>query len=285
MAVHSHVFRPYEGPREKPGTRWAVLARYALGDALQLKKTVALLVLSVFPVLAAGVLIYLKHNLEAIKILKVPLETLVPIDGNFFFKLLAGQCFLAFLLTVATGARILVADLRDNALPLYLARPLSRFEYVLGKATAIVVLGSLVTWVPSLILFGLQASLASGWLAHNWFIAPAIVIGSLVAIVIFALVCLAVAAVLRKRAAAEAAFVSLFFVVPLVARVLGQILHVDWWIHFFLPAVLESLWTPLFRLHQSNGLSAGSALVTVVVVLAGAAVVLSRRIRAREVVR
>ena len=71
MAVHSHVFRPYEGPREKAGTRWMVLARYALGDALSQKKTVALLVLSAFPTLAAAVMIYLRHNLEALKKFKL----------------------------------------------------------------------------------------------------------------------------------------------------------------------------------------------------------------------
>src|SRR3954467_5587472 len=116
MAVHSHVFRPYAGPRETPGTRWLVLARYALGDALGQKKTIGLLVLSAFPALSAAVIIYLRHNLEAIKILQIPLDSIVPIHGTFFYHLVSIQIFLAFLLTVATGARLLVNDLRDNAL-------------------------------------------------------------------------------------------------------------------------------------------------------------------------
>jgi ABC-type transport system involved in multi-copper enzyme maturation permease subunit len=285
MAVHSHVFRPYEGPREKAGTRWIVLARYALGDALSQKKTIGLLVMSAFPVLAAAILVYLRHNVEAIKMFEIPLDKIVAIDGVFFYRLLTVQCMLAFALTAATGARVLVADLRDNALPLYLARPLSRFEYVLGKAVAIVVLGSLVTWVPSLLLFGLQASLATGWLRQYWWIAPGIVLGALAAVSLFALVCLAVASVVRKRAAAEAAFVSLFLLVPLVARVVEQILHIKWWVYLFVPALLEALWTPLFRLQQSNGVSPLGAAITLAVALSGAAFVLSRRIRAWEVVR
>jgi len=285
MAVHSHVFRPYDGPRETPGTRWLVLARYALGDALSQKKTVALLVLSAFPVLAAAVMIYLRHNLEALKILQIPLDKLVAINGNFFYQLISIQTFLAFLLTVATGSRILVADLRDNALPLYLARPLTRFEYLLGKVVAIAVLGSLVSWVPSLLLFGLQASLAKGWIVQYWWVAPAIVLASACAIALYALVCLAVASVVRKRAAAEAAFAALFFVVPLVARVIGQILHFDWWIRFFLPAIFESLWVPLFHIDSSNGLSPGAALLSLMVALALSILVLARRIRAWEGVR
>ena len=39
-------------------------------------------------------------------------------------------------------------------MPLYLARPFSRTEYVLGKASTLVILLSLLTWIPGLFLFG-----------------------------------------------------------------------------------------------------------------------------------
>jgi hypothetical protein len=285
MAVHNHVFRPYDGPRESAATRWLVLARYALDDALAQKRTLALLVLSSFPVLAAAVLIYLRHNVEAIKMFEIPLDKIVAIDGTFFYRLLAFQCLLVFMLTGTIGARILVADLRDNALPLYLARPLSRFEYLLGKVVAIVTLGSLVTWVPGLFLFVLQASLATGWLAKNWFVAPAIVLGALTAVLLFALVCLAVAAVVRKRAAAEAAYTSVFLLVPLVARAVGELLHLQWWKYLFVPYVFKGIFTPLFRLEEVPEVPTFGALVALAVALALAASVLTRRIRAWEVVR
>jgi ABC-2 type transport system permease protein len=285
MAVHSHVFHPYAGARTSPRNRWMVVARYALAEALSLKKTIALLVMAAFPLLGGAVIIYLHHNLEAIKILELPLKALVPIDAKFFYWILTIQCYIAFGLTASVGARVLVNDLRDNALPLYLSRPLTRVEYVVGKAAAIATLTSLVTWVPSLLLLGLQGSLDRTWIAANWWIAPAIFLGAWTAIPLFALVCLAVAAVLRRRAASEAAFVALFLVVPLIARVVDQFLHVGWWIRFFVPAIFESLWTPLFRLQQSNGLSAGGALVSLAVALVLASTVLLRRVRAWEVIR
>ena len=285
MAVHSHVFRPYEGPRTSTRNRWLVVARYALAEALAQKRTIVLLVAAAFPLLGGAVLVYLRHNVEAIEILKVPLEALLPIDAKFFSTVLTIQCWIAFLLTAATGAKVLVNDLRDNALPLYLSRPLTRVEYVLGKATAIAVLTSLVTWIPSLLLVGLQMSLEPSWIAPNWWIAPAIFVAAWTAIPLFAVVCLAVAAVLRRRAAAEAAFVALFFVVPLIAKVVDEFLHVDWWVRFFVPAIFEALWTPLFRLQQSNGLSAGGALLSLAVALVLASAVLLRRVRAWEVIR
>src|SRR5205085_5106386 len=114
---------------------------------------------------------------------------LVPIDPRFFFWILTVQCYFAFLVTAATGARVLVNDLRDNALPLYLSRPLTRVEYALGKATALATLSSLVTWVPLLLLVGLQASLSRGWLGANWWLVPAVFVAAWSAIALFALVC------------------------------------------------------------------------------------------------
>ncbi|HEV8240958.1 MAG TPA: hypothetical protein VGS57_16450 [Thermoanaerobaculia bacterium] len=285
MAVHSHVFHPYAGERTSPRRAWMVVARYALSEVLALKKTIALLVLAAFPLLGGAVVIYLHHNLEAIKILAIPLQALVPIDAKFFYYILLTQCYIAFGLTAAIGARVLVNDLRDNALPLYLSRPLTRVEYVLGKAAAIAFLTSLVTWVPSLLLFALQGSLDRAWMAANWWIGPAIFFGAWTAIPLFALVCLAVASVIRRRAASEAAFVALFIVVPLIAGVVNQFLHMQWWIRFFLPAIFESLWTPLFRLQQSNGLSATGALFSLAVALVLASTVLLKRVRAWEIVR
>jgi len=285
MAVHSHVFHPYAGARTSPRNRWMVVARYALSEVLALKKTIALLVLAAFPLLGGAVVIYLHHNLEAIKILELPLKALVPIDNRFFYWILTAQCWIAFGLTASIGARVLVNDLRDNALPLYLSRPLTRVEYVLGKAAAIAFLTSLVTWVPSLLLFGLQGSLDRDWMAANWWLGPAIFFGAWTAIPLFALVCLAVAAVLRRRAAAEAAFVALFIVIPLIAKIVDQFLHADWWVRFFVPGIFESLWSPLFRLQQSNGLSPAGAAVSLAVALVLAATVLLKRVRAWEIVR
>ena len=115
MAVHSHAFRPYTGPRTAAWARPLVLTRYALRDAFAQKKTIALLVLSAIPTLAAAVIIYLHHNLEAVKILEIPIDAIVKIDSQFFLRILWGQALAAFLLTVVTGPRMLVSDLRDKA--------------------------------------------------------------------------------------------------------------------------------------------------------------------------
>lgn len=286
MAVHSHAFRPYDGARTPPWARPLVLTRYALRDAFSQKKTIALLVLSAIPTLAAAVIIYLHHNLEAVKILEIPIDAIVTIDSKFFFRILGAQTLAAFLLTVVTGPRMLVSDLRDNALPLYLSRPLTRFEYVLGKAAALATVGSLVTWIPGLLLIALQVSLTGfRWLADHWWVPIAIFAGSWVAIALFSLICLAIASVVRRKAAAEGAVVAFFFVLPLVGQVINASLRVDWGWHLQVPAVLASIWIPLFRLDLPSNLTLAGALVTFALFLVGACLVLERRVRAWEIVR
>ena len=87
----------------------------------------------------------------------------------------------AFFLTLLIGPPLVSRDLTNNALPLYLCRPFSRAEYVVGKMAVLLILLSLITWVPGLLLFLFQAYLeGGGWIAANLWIAGAIFVGSLV---------------------------------------------------------------------------------------------------------
>ena len=81
---------------------------------------------------------------------------------------LAWQSGFAFLLAAFVGAGAGLARPRNSALPLYLARPLSRGR-VRARASSrrCWCLLSAVTWVPGLLLFALQASLAESRLARG----------------------------------------------------------------------------------------------------------------------
>ena len=94
---------------------------------------------------------------------------LIPIDAYFFRVFLEIQARAALLMTIAIGPGIISGDIANNALPLYLARPLSRAEYALGKMTTVFALLSAITWVPGLLLFGFAAYLEGfAWFAENF---------------------------------------------------------------------------------------------------------------------
>ena len=124
--------------------------------------------------------------------MQIDVRELLPINASFFQYYVEVQCWLAFVLTVLVGPVLISRDLANNGLPLYLCRPFSRAEYVLGKMTVLIILLSLVTWVPGLLLFLLQAYLEGArWIVSNLWVAGAIFVGSMTWIVLLSLLALA----------------------------------------------------------------------------------------------
>src|SRR5947209_6293592 len=101
MAVYEHAYRPYEGALTSARWRFLILPRYAYEAVFRSKIFIAYIALSFAPALAAALLIYLHHNLTALKMLHlqaVDLANVLPINGTFFLSLLFGQSLLAGLL-------------------------------------------------------------------------------------------------------------------------------------------------------------------------------------------
>ena len=116
----------------------------------------------IYPLICA-LIIYVQHNASALGLLGVQgARGLISINVTFFMSLLGWQSMLALFLAAFIGPGLVSPDLANNALSLYLARPFSRVEYVLGKMSVLVILMSLMTWVPGLLCFGLQGYL-EGW--------------------------------------------------------------------------------------------------------------------------
>jgi ABC-2 type transport system permease protein len=63
------------------------------------------------------------------------------------------QLFFSMILVLLIGPDLISQDLRFNAIPLYLSRPVRRFEYFLGKLGVIAVYLSVVTIIPVILAF------------------------------------------------------------------------------------------------------------------------------------
>src|ERR1043165_6299989 len=168
MAVYEHLYGAYEGESQTAWSRFLVIPRYALRDVFKSKLLTTIFILCFIYPLIASILVYLHHNANALALLQINVRELLPIDATFFRTFLEVQGAFAFILTVLIAPPLISRDLANNALPLYLCRPLSRTQYVLGKMTVVVFLLSLVTWIPGLMVFFFQASQAGfAWLWAN----------------------------------------------------------------------------------------------------------------------
>ena len=61
-------------------------------------------------------------------------------DGAVFAQFLNWQILLGLLLTIFGGAGLIANDLRTGAILVYLSRPLTRRDYVLGKLCVLLAL-------------------------------------------------------------------------------------------------------------------------------------------------
>ena len=152
----------------------------------------------------------------------------MPVDGNFFLVLLRIQGIFAFLLTALVGPGLVSPDLANNGLPLYLCRPFSRGEYVLGKMAALVVLTSSMTWLPLLLLVAVQVALEPGWLAAHSAVPWGVFAGSWMLILVLALLALALSAWIKWQMLAGAMTVATVLVANAVAEFVNGIFHTNW---------------------------------------------------------
>jgi len=229
MAVYERHYHQYAGLKTPEWSRFLILPRHAFRDVFRSKLFTAFFVVCFVPLLVEAILIYLRHNANALAILQVDVRSLLPIDASFFEAFITIQSGFAFLLALMVGPPLVARDVANNALPLYLCRPFSRAEYVLGKMSVVIILLSTITWIPSLLLFLFQAYLEGfSWFSSNLWIGSAIFFSSLMWILVLTLLSQAVSAWVKWRVAASAALIG-FYVIPSVfAAVVNHIFTTRW---------------------------------------------------------
>jgi ABC-2 type transport system permease protein len=136
---------------------------------------------------------------------------LIHINGNWFLNFLFSQGVLAGLLTAFVGPSLIAPDLTNGALSVYLSRPFSRAEYIVGKGSVLGALIVSITLIPALVLFAVQSSLKGfAWFADNIFIAGGSLVICLIMTAVFILLGLAMSAWVRWRIVAGALILGVF---------------------------------------------------------------------------
>jgi ABC-2 type transport system permease protein len=229
MAVYELTYKQFLGKLTPEWSRFMVIPGHAFRDVFKSKLFTAFFVFCFIPLLVETILIYLHHNVNALAILQVNVKELLPIDASFFMTFASIQNGFAFFVTLLVGPPLVARDLRNNALPLYLCRPFSRAEYVLGKMAVLLTLLSAMTWVPQFLLFAFQSYLQGAqWFFDNLWLAGAILISSVVWIILLALLSLAISALVKWRVIASAALLGLFFIPSVFGEVVNQIFRTRW---------------------------------------------------------
>jgi ABC-2 type transport system permease protein len=296
LAVHKRAYRPYEGPLTAERWRFLVLPRYGLLELFESRLLTVFAVLCFVPFLVEASAIYIAYSPAVRALLEIPSASDFVRTPAFFVVTLTVQGWFAFLLTAWVAPVLVSPDLVNGALPLYLSRPFTRAEYVLGKATVLLTLLSAITWAPGLLLFALEAGLAEGWGGQNIRIAAALFAGAWLWILELTLMGLALSAWIRWRIVASAAVAGVFFMGAAFGEMWREVLHEPWGRLANLYYLVGLVWRSLFGMFGQRSMAqemfneAGRDLPTWAAWagLAAAAALsvwlLDRRLRGREVV-
>src|SRR5215475_5249018 len=290
MAVYKRTYKAYTGALTPEWSRFLVLSRFSFATLFDSRIFTAFTVLCFMPFLIGLAFIYISHSLTAQLVLGISARNPVPIDGTWFVMYLAVQSWLGFFLAAWCAPGLIAQDLANNALPLYLSRPLSRPEYLVGKITVLATLLSCITWVPALVLFLLQAEMEGhGWGWDNIHIAGSIFVSAWLFIALISLVSMALSVWMKWRITATAAMLALFFVVPGFGVAIDQVLRVHWGRLLSLGFDLMLTWAHMFgvqdRFRGSADVPVWEAWATIFMVCWLAVLLLNKRLRAKEVVR
>jgi len=91
MAVYEHLYKEYDGAEHTPWSRFLVIPRYAIRDVFKSKLFTSIFILCFIYPLIAAILVYLRHNVNAIALLQINVSELLPIDNTFFRTFLEVQ--------------------------------------------------------------------------------------------------------------------------------------------------------------------------------------------------
>jgi hypothetical protein len=288
VSIYKRTYRAFDGSPTGRAARFGVLMRYAFQDAWSSRVTLVLSVLCLMPAVFMMVFIYIMNN-DAVRML-IESGPPIPINEKFFLLVLHLQSWPPLFLTAWIGPRLVSADLANSAIPLLLSRPVSRLEYVLAKMAVLAGFLSVVTWVPTLLLFAFQSHLAgAGWAGEHVHIPAGLLAGSLLWIVVLCFLSLAVASWVRWRMVATGMVVAAVFIPAGMAEVFNEVMRTQWGSLLSLPEMMSELFRRLLHapanLILREALPTWAMLMALVLLCAGAAAALNVRVRAREVVR
>ena len=206
MPLHDLSYQHFDGPRTSRFNRSFALARSSASLLLKRRAFLFLLAVSWIPVLARVAQIYVARRFPQ----AFPFIT---IDAGLWQEFLSQQVVFLPVILVAlyTGAGAISTDLSTGAFVSYLSKPISRIDYVFGKAMPVMAALGVVTLVPALTLLVVHVFVAEDFelFAATPFLPLSVIVYSIWICLYFTLAVVAISSLTRSMRVAGAGFGAL----------------------------------------------------------------------------
>jgi ABC-2 type transport system permease protein len=281
MPIHDQGYRRYGGNKARTGTGWMVIARAGIRSMIGKRAFLGLLLVSWFPFFVRAVQFYAAANLTSI-----PQTSLLAPSADTFRQFLEQQQTFVFFVTVYVGAGLIANDRRANALQIYLSKPLTRAEYVLGKLAILMTFLALVTWVPAIVLLIVQIAFAGNFtfFTTNAFLFPAITVFAFLEVVLASSTMLALSSLSKSSRYVAILYAAVIFFTQAVYGVLYAVTRSTAFSWLSFSANLKQIGDVIFRQRLEYDTPWPVSLLMIVLLIVLSGVILERRVRGVEVV-
>ena len=279
MPIHDQGYRRYLGSRAAIGRSWQVITRAGIRTVITKRSFIALMLMAWSPFVVRAVQVYIASNFSQASFLAPKAET--------FREFLGQQGIFVFFVTIYVGAGLIANDRRANALQVYLSKPLTRAEYVAGKLAILFLFLVSVTWLPAITLLLVQIMFAGSFafVRDNVFLLPAITLFSLLQVLVASSTMLALSSMSKSSRFVGVMYAGLIFFTSALFNAIRGITGQSSFAWLSPTETLEQIGNLIFRLEPRFQLSPAVAILTIVVLIAGSAWILERRVRGIEVVQ
>jgi ABC-2 type transport system permease protein len=279
MPIHDQGYQRYQGQRVPVGRAWWTMARMHLITAFK-RRWFLLLVFAGWARFLGYAAFYI------IGPVFIPqMASFAQTNPQTFRNFLNGQGFFVFLITIVLGG-LIADDRRANALQLYLSKPVTRIEYILGKAAPLLILILGLTLVPALCLIVLQIVFSGSvsFLANNLFLLPAITLASLVRALLSTFMILALSSLSKSRRFVAIMYAGIIFFTLAMQQVLRAITGSRAWAAIAPSNMMDVFTDWIFRVRTPQPVPVYVAVLVIVGLIALSAWILERRVRPVEIV-
>ena len=283
MAVYKRTYKSYDGPLTNPATRFLVLQRYAFRSVFKSRMLLLGYLLCFIPGILMLCVLYLNQNASVLGLIGQK-AGVFKINGPFFLGFLTFQGVLAGILTAFIAPSLVAPDLVNGALSLYMSRPFSRAEYVLGKGSVIATLAGAITFLPTMLMFIVQSSLMGwNWMLDNFYLATGTLLTSAILLAVLTLLGLAMSALVRWKIVAGALILGVFAIGKGFAAMIDNVMRTNMGDYIDIQHLLGTVSTNLFHIDNTQDQPLAAAWIALIAICGVLLYILNRKLRVCEV--
>lgn len=228
MPVYDQGYRHWEGHLSGHALRWLTITVSGIRNLLRNKWMVVLCGISMLPFIAFSFAAYVRGVASGDRVVDtagtaaVANQMAQQFGPDWYVDLMSVQIFWLVVMCAFAGAGLIARDRESRALELYLARPVTRLDYIIGKFGVTFFFNLFVTLVPALMHYGVivlvQPSL--DYVGETWKIPLGLAASAVLMSAVSAAAILALSSLGSRMRYVAVAWIGLHFFTEILSQIL-----------------------------------------------------------------